>query len=593
MTDKLVSKIDIPDLIINPQTKKQYQKGKFLGRGGFAKCYEFTDLSTKKMYACKVISKTQLVKDKHKTKMSLEISIHRSVDHEHIVKFYSFFEDANFVYIILELCGKRSLMEMHKRRKRVSEAELRYYVRQITLACVYLHNSRIVHRDLKLGNLFLNDDMQVKLGDFGLATKLNQGEQRKTLCGTPNYIAPEILLETGHGFEVDVWSLGCIVFTLAVGKPPFETEELKNTYRKIKKNDYTIPNDVNPALATFIHKMLQADPSKRPTMQQILKDPYLIDNYIPSCLPTSCLSVAPRINENRLSILAHGEGFRRPFSEMANQEKDGQSAKETNNGQAKAAANNQLAANKGVNALLQPLNENAPSDYYLSELREQVIKLMSSKRLRVKQSSNDDEAEHPASMPCYWVSKWVDYTDRYGIGYQLCDNSIGVLFNDSTKFILMPDQTNFHYIDKDGVEEYYKYNPDYAPDHLVKKTTLFRYFRNYMNSHLIKMGEKQKQQLGEKEEMVRVPYINSWFRTNSAIVFHLTNGTVQLNFFKDHIKLILCPHMAAVTFVNETGDFRAYKFSLLEEHGINSELLTRLKYAKEVLSHLHKKIIAG
>ncbi|XP_027196257.2 serine/threonine-protein kinase polo [Dermatophagoides pteronyssinus] len=588
MTDK-TAKIDIPDIIINPQTKKQYQRGKFLGRGGFAKCYEYTDLSTKKMYACKVISKTQLVKDKHKTKMSLEISIHRSVDHKHIVKFYSFFEDSNFVYIILELCGKRSLMEMQKRRKRISEAELRYYVRQITLACVYLHNSRIVHRDLKLGNLFLNDDMQVKLGDFGLATKLNPGEQRKTLCGTPNYIAPEILLEAGHGFEVDVWSLGCIVFTMAVGRPPFETEELKNTYRKIKKNDYTIPNDINPELATFIHKMLQADPSKRPTMQQILNDPYLNNNYIPSCLPTSCLSVAPRINENRLSILAHGEGFRRPFSEMANQAKDGQSAKETN-GQTPMAGDNQPANNREL-VPLQPLNENEPSDYYLSELREQLSKLLSSNRLRSKPPSNDDEAEHPASIPCYWVSKWVDYTDRYGIGYQLCDNSIGVLFNDLTKFILMPDETNFHYIDKNGVEEYYKYNSAYAPNHLVKKTTLFRYFRNYMNCHLMKMGERQRQQLGEKEDMVRVPYINIWFRTNSAIVFHLTNGTVQINYFKDHIKLILCPHMAAVTYVNETGDFRAYKFSLLEEHGVNSELLNRLKYAKEVLVHLQKKAL--
>ncbi|OTF78477.1 serine/threonine-protein kinase PLK1-like protein, partial [Euroglyphus maynei] len=510
MTDKTAAKIDIPDLIMNPKTKIQYQRGKFLGRvwifhlmslifsflfnmliiqGGFAKCYEYTDLSTKKVYACKVISKTQLVKDKHKTKMSLEISIHRSVDHKNIVKFYSFFEDSNFVYIILELCGKRSLMEMQKRRKRISEPELRYYVRQITMACVYLHNSRIVHRDLKLGNLFLNDDMQVKLGDFGLATKLNPGEQRKTLCGTPNYIAPEILLESGHGFEVDVWSLGCIVFTMAVGKPPFETDELKNTYRKIKKNDYTIPNDINPSLATFIHKMLQSDPSKRPTMQQILNDPYLIDNYIPSCLPTSCLSVAPRINENRLSILAHGEGFRRPFFEMANQAKDGQNAKETN-GQAMVVGNNNPPANNKDFVPLQPLNDNQPSDYYLSELREQIVKLLGSNRLHVKPLSNDDEAEHPASIPCYWVSKWVDYTDRYGIGYQLCDNSIGVLFNDSTKFILMPDETNFHYIDKNGVEEYYKYNPDFAPNHLVKKTTLFRYFRNYMNCHLMKMGER-------------------------------------------------------------------------------------------------------
>lgn len=435
--------------------------------------------------------------------MSLEISIHRSTDHKHIVKFYSFFEDDNFVYIILEICGKRSLMEMHKRRKTITESELRFYVRQITLACVYLHDNKIVHRDLKLGNLFLNDDMQVKVGDFGLASKLIAGERKKTLCGTPNYIAPEVLLEHGHGFEVDVWSLGCIVYTLSCGKPPFETDELKNTYRRIKKNDYTIPGHINPQLASFITGMLQADPQKRPSMRQILSDPYLTNNYIPSALPTSCLSLAPRVNENRLSILCV-DSPRRPFSEMANNHLKKEVIKE----------------------MPAQVPEKGPSDFYLSELREQVNKLLSSNRLKVKFPVAEDEAEHPASMPFFWISKWVDYTDKYGIGYQLCDNSIGVLFNDNTKLILMADQNNFHYVERNSNEQYYKY--DNAPEHLVKKTTLFRYFRNYMNSHLMKMGERQKAQLGEIEEMARVPHINCWIRTGSAIVFHLTNGTVQV-----------------------------------------------------------------
>lgn len=437
--------------------------------------------------------------------MTLEISIHRSVDHENIVKFYSFFEDDKFVYILLELCGKRSLMEMHKRRKRITEPELRYYVRQIAMACVYLHDNKIIHRDLKLGNLFLNDDMQVKVGDFGLASKLTPGERKKTLCGTPNYIAPEVLLESGHGYEVDVWSLGCIVFTLAVGKPPFETDELKNTYKRIKRNQYTIPGSINAQLAAFITQMLQPDPLKRPTMRQIMNDPYINNNYIPSCLPTSCLSVSPRVNQSRLSILCTNNPTRVPLSEVANYVKE----QDKNAGGQKP--------------------DKGPADYYLSDLRDQICKLLSSSKFKVKFPTAEDEAEHPASMPCFWVSKWVDYTDKYGIGYQLCDNSIGVLFNDCTKLILMPDENNFHYINTDGAEQYYKFNSN--PEHLKKKTVLFRYFRNYMNNHLMKMGEKQKQQLGEKEEMVRVPYIAEWFRTGSAIVFHLTNGTVQVNVF--------------------------------------------------------------
>lgn len=131
------------------------------------------------------------------------------------------------------------MMELHRRRKKITELETRYYMSQILQGVNYLHSRRIIHRDLKLGNLFLNDDLHVKIGDFGLATKLTyDGERKKTLCGTPNYIAPEILNKEGHSFEVDIWSIGCIMYTLLIGKPPFETETLKETYTKIKKCDY-------------------------------------------------------------------------------------------------------------------------------------------------------------------------------------------------------------------------------------------------------------------------------------------------------------------------------------------------------------------
>lgn len=133
----------------------------------------------------------------------------------------------------------QSMMELHKRRKTVTEPETRFYMKQILSGVHYLHQSKIIHRDLKLGNLFLNDDLQVKIGDFGLAARIEyEGERKKTLCGTPNYIAPEILNKKGHSFEVDIWSIGCIMYTLLLGKPPFETNSLKETYSRIKKCDY-------------------------------------------------------------------------------------------------------------------------------------------------------------------------------------------------------------------------------------------------------------------------------------------------------------------------------------------------------------------
>merc|ERR1719489_638528 len=119
--------------------------------------------------------------------MTSEIAIHKSLDNPHIVGFHGFFEDKDFVYVVLELCRRRSLMELHKRRKAVTEPEARYYMHQIALGVKYLHNNKIIHRDLKLGNLFLTDEMEIKIGDLGLATRVNQeGERKKTLCGTPN-----------------------------------------------------------------------------------------------------------------------------------------------------------------------------------------------------------------------------------------------------------------------------------------------------------------------------------------------------------------------------------------------------------------------
>lgn len=176
-----------------------------------------------------------------------EIKIHRSLHHNHIVGFEHFFEDAENVYIILELCSSQSLNELIRRRKRLHELEVMCYVSQICSAIKYLHSHRVIHRDLKLGNLFLNDKMEVKIGDFGLATKVEfDGERKRTICGTPNYIAPEVLEgKQGHSYEVDIWSLGVIIYTLIIGKPPFETNDVKTTYRKIRMNSYQFPEQVS------------------------------------------------------------------------------------------------------------------------------------------------------------------------------------------------------------------------------------------------------------------------------------------------------------------------------------------------------------
>ncbi|XP_054017312.1 serine/threonine-protein kinase PLK1 [Dryobates pubescens] len=553
---------EVPKVLVDPRTRRSFVRGRFLGKGGFARCYELTEAESQEVFAGKVVPKSLLVKPHQKEKMSMEIAIHRSLAHRHVVGFHGFFEDSNFVYVVLELCRRRSLLELHKRRKVLSEPEVRYYLRQTILGCQYLHSNRVIHRDLKLGNLFLSDDMEVKIGDFGLATKVEyDGERKKTLCGTPNYIAPEVLGKKGHSFEVDIWSIGCIMYTLLVGKPPFETSCLKETYIRIKKNEYTIPQHINPVAANLIQKMLRSDPATRPTIDELLSDEFFTSGYIPTRLPTSCLTMAPRFSLAPSGLDLNG---RKPLTAL-------------NKGPDSPARENLPEKENAMG--LQELGDTV--NCHLADMLQQLTALNSAKpseRTIVRQ----EEAEDPACIPIFWVSKWVDYSDKYGLGYQLCDNSVGVLFNDSTRLIMYNDGDSLQYIEQNSTESYFTVRS--YPSALNKKITLLKYFRNYMSEHLLKAGANITPREGD--ELARLPYLCTWFRTRSAIVLHLSNGTVQINFFQDHTKVILCPLMAAVSYIDEKRDFRTYKLSLMEEHGCCKELATRLRYARTMVEKL-------
>ncbi|VDD92011.1 unnamed protein product [Enterobius vermicularis] len=542
---------EVPDRICNPQTNEVFQKGKFLGKGGFARC--------------KIVSKTLLQKKHQKEKMTQEIEIHRSLSHPHVVRLDGFFEDSDNVYVLLELCSRRSLMELHKRRKAVTEPEARYFTNQVVSACDYLHSRKIIHRDLKLGNLFLNDDMQVKVGDFGLATTVDyDGERKKTLCGTPNYIAPEMLDKKGHSYEVDIWALGCILYTLLVGKPPFETMSLKETYQKIKSNDYVIPKTVSGDAEHLIRCLLAAVPSRRPKIKEVAGFDFFTRGFMPFRLPTSCLTMAPKFG----------------FVSTSHSRHDGRRVLEEIKPQHALIMSIGARGDRIEKAAVTDMN-GVPSDYYLSELYHQLNDLVSSRPYSYKVSFAD-VAEDPAAVPVFWISKWVDYSDKYGLGYQLCDNSIGVIFNDHTKLVLDAAGEQVQYTEKDNSEKYFVLSS--YPEELRKKISLLKYFRNYMQENLRKTGANMAPKEGD--ELARLPYLRTWFRTRSAIVLHLSNGTLQINFFRDHSKLIVCPLMGAASYIDQNRKFRTFKFELMASFGCSKDVFSRLKYAKSMVERL-------
>ncbi|KAI0703486.1 Pkinase-domain-containing protein [Cytidiella melzeri] len=286
-----------PKVITDKSRSVELQRVGLLGEGGFARVYEVRDRHGFRS-ACKVVTKQSLKTKKAKTKLYAEIKIHRALDHPNIVKFQECFEDSENVYMTLELCHNGSLMDMLRRRKRFTEAESRFFMVQLSGACHYMHNHQVIHRDLKLGNIFLDSKMNVKVGDFGLAALIeNPGERKKTICGTPNYIAPEVLFDTanGHSFEVDTWSIGVILYTLVIGRPPFQTKDVKSIYKRIRNNEYEFPPDrlVSSEVQTLIQQILAHNPEERPLIHDIIDHEWFTRGTIPSSIPVSAHDAIP------------------------------------------------------------------------------------------------------------------------------------------------------------------------------------------------------------------------------------------------------------------------------------------------------------
>ncbi|CAG9316871.1 unnamed protein product [Blepharisma stoltei] len=548
---------------------KSYTKGRFLGKGGFAKVYEFLSLDTKQVFAAKVIPKASLSKARARQKLMSEIKIHRSLHHTNIVRFEHFFEDDENVYILLELCANQTLNELMRRRKRLTEIEAQCYLSQTISALKYLHEHRVIHRDIKLGNLFLTDKMELKLGDFGLATKLEfDGERKRTICGTPNYIAPEVLDgKQGHSYEVDVWSLGVLAYTLLVGKPPFETSDVKTTYRRIKMNAYAFPDHVSVSdeAKSLISMMLTNDPAMRPTLDQVLEQSFFTKNVIPKLMQAGTLAIPPSSSYIKQFELPTQAIRGRPESaKMQSKTARSSSLTPTDNENGKTTTREGTATARGGSR---------------GSSRERTPELGASGNTARKTACYSsyippDNGEGPQ----VWVKSWVDYSSKYGLGYLFSNSCVGVFFNDSTKIIADPAGSFFQYIHRTGRsrdEEITTYTLDTFPDELKKKVTLLQHFRKHLS----------KDEPSTKLDMTQpLIYVKKWLTTAHAILFRLSNKVVQVN-FQDKTELILCSESKVVTYMNKLGERSVYPLNTAMESG-NNEMTKRLRYTKEVLTNM-------
>ncbi|CAG8509068.1 12766_t:CDS:2 [Ambispora leptoticha] len=240
---------------------EDFEIGQLLGRGGFGDVYKAFAKKGEfcgKEIAIKIIDKSSLKSDALQRVYS-EAKIHAKLSHSSILKLYYSFEDSRYFYMVMELCHNGELYKyIHQRRVPLSEAEARWVMIQIIEGLLYMHEHGIMHRDLKLSNILLTERNELKIADFGLATNINERNgEPNTLCGTPNYISPEIISRKPYGLATDVWSLGCMLATILTGQAPFESKEVQKTLDRVTKADYELPNTLSREAKNLINQLLQ------------------------------------------------------------------------------------------------------------------------------------------------------------------------------------------------------------------------------------------------------------------------------------------------------------------------------------------------
>ncbi|KAG7882012.1 hypothetical protein KL905_000494 [Ogataea polymorpha] len=554
--EKLSSLCKTPPSVVRTRNGRGYHRGLFLGEGGFARCFQMKDESGR-IFAAKTVAKASIKNEKTKTKLLSEIKIHKSMSHPNIVQFVDCFEDDVNVYILLEICPNQSLMDLLKARKVLSEPEVRLFMVQIIGAIKYLHRRRVVHRDLKLGNIFFDPDMNVKIGDFGLATVVSPStNKRYTICGTPNYIAPEVLggKATGHSFEVDIWAIGIMMFALLFGKPPFQAKDVQVIYERIKNNEYKFPADSSASAESknLITKLLSTDPALRPSLDEILEHEWFKCGPFPAKISTESLKQIPKnlafitkeeslINfatcKQRVGI---NDSYKSPV-EILKTDLESEQPKtllphslSPNNTKNKYKEIPPVAVRNTVRSRITNELANAHPENQMMRILNDTLSatLMNMKEIEEQKLRPDARAMKKPIV----VSKWVDYSNKHGFSYQLSSGAIGVLFNAGQTVLKMVDTTDVFYISSSS-EEGWKvahYTEETTPPLLSREIEVVDFFRKYMTAHLSDVASGARKSSSRSKDV----FLRRYTRDDNYIMFELSNGSYQFN-FKDHHKMVI------------------------------------------------------
>ncbi|KAK6067496.1 Carbon catabolite-derepressing protein kinase [Seiridium cupressi] len=261
----------------------QYNIIRTLGEGSFGKVKLAVHRSTGQQVALKIISRKKLISRDMVGRVEREIEYLQLLRHPHIIKLYTVIKTNAEIIMVLEYAGGE-LFDYIVSHGRMQEDKARRFFQQMICAVEYCHRHKVVHRDLKPENLLLDDNLNVKIADFGLSNIMTDGNFLKTSCGSPNYAAPEVISGKLYaGPEVDVWSCGVILYVLLIGRLPFDDDHIPSLFAKIQRGVFTIPSWCPVGAANMIRKMLVVNPLQRATIEEIRQDPWFA-HELPSYL---------------------------------------------------------------------------------------------------------------------------------------------------------------------------------------------------------------------------------------------------------------------------------------------------------------------
>lgn len=523
-------------------TTVSYKRHEELGKGGFAAVYRVSDVNTGQDYAMKVINKEKYTKPKSIEKLKSEISIQASLNHPHILRSYAHYEDYRYHYILLELAPGNSVRDLVRSQRRLPEKKAAQITKDVLKGVGYLHDNRIIHRDLKLENFLIGLDGKVKVADFGLSAKLDYDDEKKfTVCGTPNYLCPEILRSKGHSYEVDIWAIGVSVYVMLFGRQPFDCIKTKLLYEHIKAGSYTIPLEprVSKAATDFIRSTLQINPALRPSVQQLLSHPFITGNCFDKIVKEKPAHVdAPHIQPMHIPIV--------PKANLAEKKR-------------------LVLKPRELDVIRNPLDK--------KEENAIIPNVVEDKPVRVGEET---------TIPKYFVARFCDDSKNLGLGYLLADGTVGLIMKDNSRWIMDPHETFIQY--------YRDYN-------VLEPELVEIYSSKYHQISIIKKFSKSLKKLTSMFTPPTEPYsrllplrhVKYWLRTENATLFRMDQKDVQVN-FDDKVKVAYFPRYKKMMMVTNLKEkTRAIMTDSLKSSRVSSEEKTRYEKVREMLIMLSKQ----